>query len=262
MKVSFKRYFWALSIFIVLFLLSSVTFAVSDYEEYVAKLNLDDLYDEYGDNIYKLDSNDYFVKILHNLTTRLDTKLDFEIHYVNSDVVNAYYIGDGKVILFRGLLDKLNNSDQRAAVIAHEMGHGVNDHIDEQLKNIIGLGISSWLLDQITGKDSSDDKTYNLLKNFGLILINNGYSRENEEEADLFSVKLLYKSGYNPSGAVQVMQVLDRLNASHNSELLELLQTHPNPQTRIDYMSKEIKEFTGKKPEYLSDKYLDIYFDD
>lgn len=261
MKISFKRYFWFLSVFIILFVSSYVTYAVSDYEEYVAKLNLDELYSEYGDNIYKLDGNDYFVKILNNLTSSLDTKLDFEIHYVNSDVINAYYIGDGKVVLFRGLLDKLNNSDQRAAVIAHEMGHGANDHIDEQLKNVIGLGISGWLLDQISGKSSSD-KTYNLLKNFGLILINNGYSRENEEEADLFSVKLLYESGYNPSGAVQVMQILNRLNNSSNSELLELLQTHPNPQTRIDYITKKIKETTGKKPEYLSDKYLDIYFSD
>ncbi|MTI61040.1 MAG: hypothetical protein FH762_13895 [Firmicutes bacterium] len=261
MKISFKRYFWFLSVFIVLLLLSSVTFAVSDYEEYVARLNLDGLYNEYRDNIYKLDGNDYFVKILDNLTSRLDTKLNFEIHYVDSDVVNAYYIGDGKVVLFRGLLDRLANSDQCAAVIAHEMGHGVNDHIDGQLKSVIGLGIGGWLLDQIAGKDSSD-KTYNLLKKFGLTLIDNGYSRENEEEADLFSVKLLDKSGYNPSGAVQVMQILDRLNGSYNSELLELLQTHPNPQTRIEYMTKEIKKTTGKKPEYLSGEYLDIYFDD
>lgn len=221
---------------IFIILVSTPVLAVSSYEEYVARVNFEKLNTQY--NIFNLDEDSRYMCIFNRLKKNisLDTGLDFELYYIDSSIVNALYIGDGKIMIYGGLLDLLYNDNEIAATFAHEMGHGVKKHLDKQLKTAIGFQFLNWLFNQITEQEHKD------LTNFASNLINKGYSREQEKEADLYAVDLLAKTGYRPEGAVDLMKVLQKASNSLDIKLLELFNSHPNPSTRIEYIKEHVKK--------------------
>ena len=202
-----------------------------ELEKEVAGVNLEILNKEY--NLKSPRKNSQYVKALHKLETKNPTSLDYKIHISNSKAVNALYIGNGNIVLFKGLLQKLNREDQVAAVIAHEMGHGINKHIVKNIRSNIGSKVVKEALHE-AGVGVN-------IRNFGMYFLKNGFSRGQEEEADIESLKLLKKANYNPGAAIQVMEKLDKMNAS-DLKLLEIFQTHPLPKTRINYMSKYLRK--------------------
>jgi predicted Zn-dependent protease len=69
-------------------------------------------------------------------------------------------------------------------------------------------------------------------------LIDLKYSREQEREADLYGMDYMVRAGYNPYGAVELMQMLqnqDRIKP------VEFLSTHPSPENRILYLTTRIQ---------------------
>jgi len=57
---------------------------------------------------------------------------DASVYYNESQIVNAFACGFGKIVITRGMIEKLKDSSSEkmmSAVIAHEMGHLVNHHI-------------------------------------------------------------------------------------------------------------------------------------
>lgn len=196
----------------------------------VASANLKNLDRKY--NIGRLTEDNDYSKIMKDLDKSREGELDFKLHYISSPVVNALYIGDGHIVLFEGLLEKLNEK-QVAAVIAHEMGHGISNHIVESVRSQVGYKITNDILTEM-----EIDRT---VRGISLHFIRNGFSREDEKEADLTSLKILKKSGYDPYLAIEVMEVLNNLQGSVDSKLLEVFQTHPLPSTRIDYMKESLE---------------------
>lgn len=225
-------------LFIVFVVLNNPeTLAVSFYEKYVSRANFKELRNKY--KIYTLKEESQYMKVFKKLKRKAERDnpdLDFKLYYIDSPIINAYYIGDGNIMVFRGLLELLENEDQIAAVIGHEMGHGVKEHIDQQLETSIKLNIIGWLFNQITKEE------YGNLTDFAANLLSKGFSRDQEKEADLYSVELINKAGYNPRGAIELMQIFKKVDGSIDLKLLELFKTHPNPGTRLEYISEYIEK--------------------
>jgi predicted Zn-dependent protease len=137
-------------------------------------------------------------------------------------------------MLFEGLLQQLNTEDQLAGLIAHEIGHAVEEHLTEDLERNLGLSILNLLFNHFT------DNEYQTMTNVAQNLIANGYSREQEEESDIYAVDLMLRSGYDPDGLVELMKIFKE--NSNNFKLLEFTQTHPIPESRIDYLEDYIAE--------------------
>ena len=73
----------------------------------------------------------------------------WEIHVVDRGVVNAYAVGAGKVMVYRGLIDYLALSeDELAFIVAHEMAHNLRLHMRENLSNILPLRLAAVGLSQ------------------------------------------------------------------------------------------------------------------
>ncbi len=212
--------------------------AVSSYEKKIAEINLNHLKEKYPHSFYNLAKNDRFNLILDKLEKQINTdEIKFKLFYIDTDVVNAEYIGNGYIVLYRGLLDLLQNDDQRAALLGHEMGHGIKKHLDENLQANLGLSL-------LVGFFNLDNK---MLQNLALNLIQKGFSRDQEKEADIYSIQLLIKAGYNPEGAISLMKVLEKASNNPDIKLIELFQTHPYPSTRIDYMQNYLDDYRKQK---------------
>lgn len=228
---SLKLIVSALFLILLVFLIfSAETAAFSDYEQDAAKELYQDLEKQYQIEEFSAQSSEYrTLKRLENSIVHKKFKdSNFKIHHVKDELVNAYYIGDGNIMLFEGLLQKLNSETQLAALIAHEMGHAVNEHLTEDLQRNLGLSVLNLLFNHFT------DNEYQTISSVAQNLIANGYSREQEEESDIYAVDLMMRSSYNPEGLVELMEIFKE--NSNSVKLLEFTQTHPIPESRIEYL--------------------------
>lgn len=239
----FKSILVLITLFIFLstsFLLSQqVEAAFSSYERSTSEALLKDLNRQHDMREYGEDDKEYQIlkRLKQNIDKRKFREADFKIYHVDDELINAYYIGDGRIILFDGLLKLLETDDQLAALIAHEIGHGVEGHLDSNLKRNLSLSLMSILFNRFT------DREYQTMTNVAYNLINNGYSRQQEKEADIFAVDLMLRADYDPQGLIELMKIFKE--RSHNIKLLEFTQTHPIPDSRIEYISQYIAEKQG-----------------
>ena len=153
---------------------------------------------------------------------------------IDSDQVNAFALPGGPIFLYRGLLERMTNEDQLAAVLAHEIGHVVGEHADDRISRAmiaqglvtaagIGAGVATEnesLIPLIVGAGGAGSSLYIL-----------SYSREQEAEADALGMRYMTRGGWNPEGMLQLMEIVR--DASEGGRPPEYLSTHPHPETRI-----------------------------
>jgi predicted Zn-dependent protease len=128
------------------------------------------------------------------------------------------------------------HEDAVAAVLAHEIGHVQSHHglqaikksrVTDALTTLAAEGTKTFGNEELasltqTFEDSISDITSTLVVN--------GYSRAFEYQADSGAVNILYRTGYNPSGLVDMLNVMDqRLKSGGN----DFVKTHPSPTKRI-----------------------------
>jgi predicted Zn-dependent protease len=160
---------------------------------------------------------------------------------LDSPVINAMALPGGYIYVTRGMLAHLNNEDQLATVIAHEIGHVAARHAARQAwQQQIGQGLllGGAVLSQGLGLPAQN------ILNFGgmaaqLFLLR--YSREDELEADKLGVEYAMAAGYDSREVIGLFQTLDRMQEKEGQSMPSFLATHPNPGDRI----QRIRELTS-----------------
>jgi len=225
-----------LSILFAVVLLSGSAAAFSDYEEQTAATLYEDLDEKYEIREFTEDEEAYIIlqRLQKNIVDKEFKDENFKVHHIMDKNINAYYIGAGNIMIFEGLLSELESSGQLAGLIAHEIGHGVRKHLSEDMRRNLGLTILNILFNEFT------DNQYQTMTNVFQTLVSRGYSREQEREADIYAVDLMMRAGYDPQGLVDLMKLFKEKSA--NIKLLEFTQTHPVPESRIEYINEYIAQ--------------------
>ncbi len=167
--------------------------------------------------------------------------LPWEFHAVDSAQINAFALPGGKVFITRGLMARLDSEAQLAGVLGHEIGHVTAQHIGQQMSR---AAVASGIVQVIGVAASVKDETWLQVLGVGaqagggLYLLK--FSRDQETQADELGVRYMTRLGYNPMAQIQVMRVLKE--ASGGGGGMEMLQTHPLPQSRIDHLRDLIKK--------------------
>src|SRR5262249_4449638 len=104
---------------------------------------------------------------------------DWEVNVVQDRKINAFCLPGGKVIVYTGILQVVENDDQLATVLAHEIAHALAHHGSERIAR-----------EQRQG-------TGGLAMLAGL-----SYDRMQESEADHIGVFLMTFAGYDPRQAI------------------------------------------------------------
>lgn len=134
-----------------------------------------------------------------------DYAFEWEYYVVQGREVNAFCLPGGKIVVFTGLLEFVQNDDQLATVISHEVAHALAHHASERLarQQTVGNG-----------------------------LLRLSYDREQELEADHIGVFLLTFAGYDPHEGVAFWQRMQTMRRQ-SVKLPELLSSHPNDERRM-----------------------------
>jgi predicted Zn-dependent protease len=167
-------------------------------------------------------------------------RCSFNVVYVADDTVNAQTDGT-RIEIFRGLMEYLDTEDEMAAVIGHEMGHEIAQHVEEKKENAtIGMIIGAILM---TGAQIAtgyqDQQALNDSMGLGASIGALSYSKEQEREADLLSAYLLARADYDLEKAGRLFVVLAKLDGKTHASMFD---THPAGPERIASWEKAIAE--------------------
>ncbi len=186
-------------------------------------------------------------KIVKQIKPEQERDLPWEFHVINSPEINAFALPGGKVFISRGLLEKMNNEAQLAAVLGHEVGHVVAQHIGKQMSQQMGLELGLGVIGAVT-----DTQWAQVLGGVGGQLYLLRFSRSQETEADDIGMTYMVRAGYNPVAMTNVHQIL--MEAAGGGGAIDFLSTHPDPQARYEAARARIQreyQFTQNNPQYV-----------
>ncbi len=177
-----------------------------------------------------------YVARVGNKLALVSDRTDLQYHFkvIESKEINAFAAPGGYIYIYTGLLKLMDSEAELAGVLGHEVGHVVARHGARRLQQVIGINI---LLDISLGK-SSEAVKQGVTLGIGLML--QGFSRENELEADYDAVYYLPKAGYNPQGMVNLLKKLNELDKSGHNVIEKLASDHPPTVKRIEYAQQNI----------------------
>lgn len=161
-------------------------------------------------------------------TQALEEGMVIKVHYVDSDVVNAYATLGGNVIFFRGLLEKMSHENALAMVMAHEIAHVKHRHPIRSLGKGIVIGMAISLVNSSMGDAMIGD----IVGNTGMVTILK-YSRDHENEADDTALASLTQLYGHVNGADELFKYIHDRSHSEISYQPEFLTTHPDIARRI-----------------------------
>jgi predicted Zn-dependent protease len=164
----------------------------------------------------------------------LSTNYPIRVTLVNSDVVNAYALPGGQVVVYRGIIEKIKSPEALAALLAHESSHVNERHsLRSMLRNAATGIMVAVIFNDATGVSGALVSNANALNGLR-------YSRALETEADNKAMDLLVANKVNAKGMKDLMQVLQKEGDVPGS--LSFLSSHPLTKKRIksavDYLKK------------------------
>lgn len=195
----------------------------------------------------------YLNKICGAITINSEKPDLYNGYYVavlDSDEINAMATPGGHILITRGLLKCTSNEEELASVIAHEIAHIQKQHSISSIKTSrfkdLSLNVASLAINE-----SDNDEAKQMMSVFGdsvddvvSSLVLNGFSQEQEFEADSYALELLNNAGYNPHSIVNMLKTLEQNQANHKRGFVK---THPEPKKRIKKIEKELKKYSKSK---------------
>jgi beta-barrel assembly-enhancing protease len=168
--------------------------------------------------------------------------LPWRFYVVRDETVNAFNVPGGLVYVHSGLIEAAGDEDELAAVVGHEIGHGVARHGTERLTQQYGMAV---LAGVVLGEDPG------VVSEIVAQVVAAGavarFSREQEFEADELGVRHMADAGYDPEGMVSFLQRLLELQEREPGTVERFFATHPATEDRIEEVEGQIEEMRADR---------------
>ncbi|MDZ8054702.1 MAG: M48 family metallopeptidase [Aulosira sp. ZfuVER01] len=180
---------------------------------------------------YKLDSSSQNNAYVNRVGQRLArasncSQIPFHFYVVRDSSINAFSTTGGYVYVNTGILNTVDNEDQLAAVMGHEIGHICNNDLINKLKQTqLAQGAAS-----LAGLDQSAVTA--IAYKLAVDLPN---SREAEFNADDKGLQYMKRAGYNPKAMPAFLRKLLKQSSPPS-----FLSDHPGTQERISVIERKI----------------------
>lgn len=211
---------------------------------------------------------EYLQKIVNRLNTPgmvANTEIAYRVRVLEDPTLNAFAYPHGSLYVHTGLLARMENEDQLATVLGHEMTHVENRHMLRYQRSAqnrsLAIGVAAIAAAVVVaGEVGAQEERGNyrtarqvevlagLLLGLGLqltlIATVNGYGRSLEREADEGGMQKMVAAGYEPREAKKVYELLlDDHGDSSKAEAF-FFGSHPRLAERIE----NAKEWVGAHP--------------
>lgn len=174
-------------------------------------------------------------RIGHTLLSVSDIPDDKQVKFsiARKYSANAYTDFSNNVILYRGILNYVENEDELAFIIAHELGHVEQCHVKKGIARTVAIST----LGVVAGALSNTGP----VPLAGGAVANSKLSRNDELKADQRGIDFLVSAGYNPLAAISILYKIA-------NNYVDFYRSHPNVNKRIyaDY-----KYIEANYPNYI-----------
>ncbi len=181
-----------------------------------------------------------------NLLSRIQEIGDIEIKIVNSDIINAFALPGGRILVFRGLLEKaVDDYDTLGVILAHEMAHVMKRH---NMQGLIANSATSIILEPLGSLFGIPDLFQ--LTEAAFVA---DYTLTMEKEADKYSVPWAVSAGLDPSKAAGFFEYLQQQKKEDEGDelvpeaLANIFQTHPSDYSRIIFYKDNANPYAKNK---------------
>jgi predicted Zn-dependent protease len=170
--------------------------------------------------------------------------VEWKFRALRDPVPNAFAMPNGSIYINTGLLALLEDENQLAAVLAHEVTHVSERHTYLQnrslRKKVLAINIintiGNW--NPIGGPAGLAIGLIAAVSPFMLAISVLGYSREQEKQADLEGLKAATAAGFAPEGMPNSFKMMQR--DIEGEQLNSFYSDHPKLQERVNYTTSSI----------------------
>ena len=181
----------------------------------------------------------YLNAVVRRLQPRdLPAELSFKIIVIQDPYFNAFAFPNGVIYLHTGMLARMENEAQLAALLAHEMSHSIHRHTlraYRRMKEKPGFMAS---LQNTLASLAMVEELARYLGLTGSLAAVTGYARELELEADVAGLDYLIAAGYDPYQALHLFEHLKKDIETEQIKEPYFFGSHPKIQERIDNVTR------------------------
>lgn len=175
-----------------------------------------------------------------------DSGYEFKLHIAEDDDLNAFAVPGGHVIIHSSVILRAENAEELLGVLGHEIAHVTKRHSVKQIFSVLGI---YFVFDVFFGNFAG---TFAALTQAAPYLLQQGFSRDHEREADDQGFEYLIAANINPSGMVTFFKRLNEEEGKNSvsssiEKHLNFLSTHPGTEERIAALEEKVKAHAGTK---------------
>jgi len=188
----------------------------------------------------------YVNKIGRNLLSNMPRQpFRYQFYIVKQNVYNAFATPAGHIFINSGLLEALENEEELAGILAHEIAHVVSRHISQNVDRspkiglatlagiaagiLIGGGGSAALGNAVVVGSMAAGQSASL-----------AFSREDELQADQLAFDYLNRAGYSSMGLLTSLQKMRDKQWFGSDQIPDYLMTHPASEERMGYIDTHV----------------------
>ena len=192
--------------------------------------------------------------------------VEWKFRALRDPVPNAFALPNGSIYINTGLLALLDDENQLAAVLAHEVMHVSRRHTylrnRSMRKKVLAINIIN-TIGTWTPAGSGVGLAVNLIATispFMLALSILGYSREQEKEADLEGMKAATAAGFVPDGMPNSFRSMQK--DIEGEQLGSFYSDHPKLKERVVYTSScitaDARKLSDDEAKHAREDYLAV----
>jgi len=188
--------------------------------------------------------NNYIQTLGDKLVANSDRKYKypFKFKVIKDDSLNAFALPGGFIYIHSGLIAKIDNEAQLAAVIGHEIGHVTYRHAASRISAAQNYNVLT-TVGVLAAESSGYKVSGSVLKGINIFGAGSilAYGREQEAQADSIGLITMYNANYNANEMVAMFGKLKELEKGKKpGDLDRMLSDHPLSDDRIDATKKSI----------------------
>jgi predicted Zn-dependent protease len=176
-------------------------------------------------------------KLLNDFAKKLQLNNSKKLHFtvVKSNIVNAFALPDGNIVVFTGILEKMKSHEELVALLGHEVAHVNHRHSMRSLcRDLSGYFFISAILGDVNGVMAIIGEHANSLQSLS-------FSRGFEKQSDEDGLKIMIQNKINPEGMIALFSRLQTEEKETGISVPEFLSSHPITNDRIKHIRTLIK---------------------
>jgi predicted Zn-dependent protease len=203
--------------------------------------------------VYNNPDMNKYVQMVGSTVAQFGTRNDVTYHFaiLDTDIANAFAMPGGYIFVTRGALRNMKNESELAGVLAHEVAHVDNRHLEREIreKKFTGIAVETGVEQGTSSVPyGSWSNLDNMLTKALTNVFSQGYAPAKESEADKEGTDLAMKAGYQATGLRDFLQTLSDL--SQNADMQRSTNmfnghSHPPFPDRIAKLTKQTSGASG-----------------